>query len=1418
MSYRSRVYRILFCWLLVALVFLPSAASSLDYEPDGPNYIISAGWQHTCALKANGAVECWGRNSEGQATNQSGPYSQISAGSTHTCALTPLGNVDCWGLDQYGETEDKPGPFTQVSVGELHSCALTPAGAVDCWGYNGDGRATDQVGPYSQVDAGYFHTCALTMSGAVECWGDNFAGKAASQTGPFIQVSAGRSSTCALTPAGAADCWGQSAIDQTGPFTEISVGDINVCALTTTGAADCWGTLYSQSDDQDGPYVQISAGTSYNCAVLTNGAVDCWGNDNYRSSDREGPFHEVAAGESYTCARRFSGAVTCWPYDAPFHVWVDRPGPYTQVSVGKASACALTLGKNAECWHKLASSSNIIEGPFDQISHGYEHVCALKENQEVECWGRQSEGQSASPEGPFSQVSAGYYHTCALLAASDWTVEGDIECWGYNVSGQTYAPEGPYTQVSAGNNHTCALNPEGGVECWGDNTYGQSNYHAGPYSQVSAGWRSTCAVKDQEQVVECWGWFGNQAFTLPSIGVSQVSTGSGYACVLTLNLDAECWPEETYGQSFDQPGPYGFYASPVILDTILDSSPANPSNSADASFSISSPHLAATFECRLDDNLWTACISPVQYAGLADGSHTFRARARTASGHVDTTPAFYTWIIDAMPPETEITGGPADPTNSITASFTFSSTDPAATFECRLDGGGWSACTSPAVYSPLSDGQHTFEVRAKDAMNTLDPTPATYTWAIDRVGPDTIINSGPPTLSTNSTATFAFSSPEPTATFECWLDYVGNWSACSSPKEYADLGDGAHIFLVRARDLAGNVDTIPPSYNWTITTLPPNEPPNAPANPSPAHNAANVSVAANLSWTATDPNNDPLTHEVRFGTNNPPPQLIASQSETSHDPPGDLAYNTTYYWQVIADDGNGGVTPGPVWSFTTEDAPPLSFTLNPIADAYTSSSAPATNYGNATALRVKETSADFYTYLMFDPGALSCVEVDRATLRLYVTDAAANAGSVYPVASGWTETGIKWNNQPPISGTPLDTPGAAALNSWVEFDVTAGVALGAPFSFGIKGNVADVVAFASRQATQKPQLVIEYTELPGVAPTADFTGTPLSGNAPLAVAFTNESTGCPTSYLWDFGDGATSTDANPSHTYDDPGTYAVSLAAGNAYGDDTETKLAYVTVSEPPPEPDVFISPLANVTLGGNAATGADILRYQKNTNQWTMVYDGSVRATPKNINAFDLLDDGRLLLVFGVNQPITGLGTATPYDVVQFTPNTPGVFPLGPGTYEWFFQGKERGLSTTTEKIDALDYDEAGNRLLLSTVGAANVTLPGGTALKPADEDVFAFNRNTNLWQSPLVIDGSTMTGMAVEDINGLWDDPNSNDYFILIVGSFNLGGVKGTGKSIVKLTPNGGPTVYTPSIVQWLAPGATFPTTTLDGLSIMP
>jgi len=168
----------------------------------------------------------------------------------------------------------------------------------------------------------------------------------------------------------------------------------------------------------------------------------------------------------------------------------------------------------------------------------------------------------------------------------------------------------------------------------------------------------------------------------------------------------------------------------TLPDTSITSSPENPSNSADASFGFISTEPGSTFECQLDGGGFSACTSPKTYTGLADGDHTFAARAIDADSNVDPSPASYSWTIDTVAPDTSITAYPPNPSHSVDASFSFTSTEPGSTFECQLDGGGFSTCTSPHAYTGLDHGDHTFEVRAIDGVGNVGTT-ASYSWTIN---------------------------------------------------------------------------------------------------------------------------------------------------------------------------------------------------------------------------------------------------------------------------------------------------------------------------------------------------------------------------------------------------------------------------------------------------------------------------------------------------------------------------------------------------------------------------------------------------------------------------------------------------------------------------------------------------------------
>ena len=84
------------------------------------------------------------------------------------------------------------------------------------------------------------------------------------------------------------------------------------------------------------------------------------------------------------------------------------------------------------------------------------------------------------------------------------------------------------------------------------------------------------------------------------------------------------------------------------------------------------------------------------------------------------------------------------------------------------------------------------------------------------------------------------------------------------------------------------------------------------------------------------------------------------------------------------------------------------------------------------------------------------------------------------------------------------------------------------------------------------------------APVADFSGTPTSGETPLSIVFTDLSTGAPTEWLWNFGDGFLSAVQNPTHVYETAGVYTVVLKATNAGGFDVKTRTNYIAVTRGP--------------------------------------------------------------------------------------------------------------------------------------------------------------------------------------------------------------------------------------------------------------
>jgi parallel beta-helix repeat protein len=94
--------------------------------------------------------------------------------------------------------------------------------------------------------------------------------------------------------------------------------------------------------------------------------------------------------------------------------------------------------------------------------------------------------------------------------------------------------------------------------------------------------------------------------------------------------------------------------------------------------------------------------------------------------------------------------------------------------------------------------------------------------------------------------------------------------------------------------------------------------PYTPGNPYPEDGVTGVPLDAVLSWTGGDPDGDPVTYDVYFGSSSPPVKVVSNQSATTY-VPGTMNYDTIYYWQIVAWDDQGALTNGPEWSFTTEE-------------------------------------------------------------------------------------------------------------------------------------------------------------------------------------------------------------------------------------------------------------------------------------------------------------------------------------------------------------------------------------------------------------------------------------------------------------------------------------------------------------------
>ncbi|MDH3683344.1 MAG: PKD domain-containing protein, partial [Acidimicrobiia bacterium] len=191
-----------------------------------------------------------------------------------------------------------------------------------------------------------------------------------------------------------------------------------------------------------------------------------------------------------------------------------------------------------------------------------------------------------------------------------------------------------------------------------------------------------------------------------------------------------------------------------------------------------------------------------------------------------------------------------------------------------------------------------------------------------------------------------------------------------------------------------------------------------------------------------------------------------------------------------------------------------------------------------------------------------------------------------------------------------------------------------------------------------------------------------------------------------------STLQNPSHTYNTPGIYTVTLTATNSGGSSApETKVDYVTVTDPPPSA-LYLSLASNAIVGGVNAADEDILWYDGTA--WSLLFDGSDLGVSGDLNAFHVIDATQILMSFTKANTFGGV-TIDDHDIALFTATSLGENTTG--TFSLYFDGDTADLTAPAEDIDAVHL-HADGRLIVSTLGTPSVSGVGSTK----DEDLLAF------------------------------------------------------------------------------------------------
>ena len=329
-------------------------------------------------------------------------------------------------------------------------------------------------------------------------------------------------------------------------------------------------------------------------------------------------------------------------------------------------------------------------------------------------------------------------------------------------------------------------------------------------------------------------------------------------------------------------------------------------------------------QCKLDSGSYQVCTSPHNLSGLSDSSHTFMAYALDKAGNRSSVFS-YSWTVDTTASNIQFTQKPSAVIKEQVARFGFSETggqNDIRSYECQLDGGSKTACTSPHDLSSLSDGSHTFYVTGLDSLGNRSAV-ISYTWTVDSTVPTVAFTEKPEAVINTNATRFAFNAQDGSGSgvkeIQCKLD-GGSYQVCTSPRILNNLSQGNHSFTIRSKDRAGNFSS-EVSHQWSIDLSIPVVTINSkPSDPT-------KDTSANFTFSASDSGGSIKKTECR---------LDSGAYETCSSP---KAYTNlaegSHTFSVRAEDRGGNLSAVKSYTWSVDNTPPtITFTTKPDSIVY----------------------------------------------------------------------------------------------------------------------------------------------------------------------------------------------------------------------------------------------------------------------------------------------------------------------------------------------------------------------------------------------------------------------------------------------------------------------------------------------------